>query len=41
MAKQLFIDPNVVRQPETLTFPPIPVNQYQKTVKDEKKKEDK
>ncbi len=37
MAKQLFIDPNVVRQPETLTFPPIPVNQYQKTVKDEKK----
>ena len=37
MAKQLFIDPNVVRQPDTLTFPPIPVNQYQKTVKDEKK----
>ena len=37
MSKQLFIDPNVVRQPDTLTFPPIPVNQYQKTVKDEKK----
>ena len=37
MAKQIFIDPNVVRKPETLTFPPIPVNQYQKTVKDEKK----
>ena len=37
MSKQLYIDPNVVRQPETLTFPPIPVNQYQKTVKDEKK----
>ncbi|MEA4870974.1 MAG: thiamine pyrophosphate-dependent enzyme [Christensenella sp.] len=37
MSKQLFIDPNVVRKPETLSFPPIPVNQYQKTVKDEKK----
>ena len=35
MSKQLFIDPNVVRKPETLSFPPIPVNQYQKTVKDE------
>ena len=37
MSKQLYIDPNVVRKPETLSFPPIPVNQYQKTVKDEKK----
>ncbi len=37
MSKQIFIDPNVVRKPETLTFPSIPVNQYQKTVKDEKK----
>jgi len=37
MSKQIFIDPNVVRKPETLSFPPIPVNQYQKTVKDEKK----
>jgi 2-oxoisovalerate dehydrogenase E1 component len=37
MAKQIFIDPNVVRKPETITFPSIPVNQYQKSVKDEKK----
>ena len=37
MSKQIFIDPNVVRKPETLSFPPIPVNQYQKSVKDEKK----
>ncbi|NLI53898.1 MAG: dehydrogenase [Clostridiales bacterium] len=37
MSKQLYVDPNVVRKPETLLFPPIPVNQYQKTVKDEKK----
>ena len=37
MAKQIFIDPNEVRKPETITFPSIPVNQYQKTVKDEKK----
>ena len=37
MSKQIFIDPNVVRKPETLSFPSIPVNQYQKTVKDEKK----
>ncbi len=37
MAKQLFIDPNVVRKPETLSFPQIPVNQYQKNVSDEKK----
>jgi 2-oxoisovalerate dehydrogenase E1 component len=37
MSKQLFVDPNQVRKPETLSFPPIPVNEYQKTVKDEKK----
>ena len=37
MSKQIFIDPNVVRKPETLSFPSIPVNQYQKSVKDEKK----
>ncbi|MPN03566.1 hypothetical protein SDC9_150797 [bioreactor metagenome] len=37
MSKQIFIDPNVVRKPETLSFPSIPVNQYQKTVKEEKK----
>ena len=39
MSKQLFVDPNQVRKPETLSFPPIPVNEYQKTVKDEKKKD--
>ena len=37
MSKQLFVDPNQVRKPEILTFPPIPVNEYQKTVQDEKK----
>ncbi len=37
MPKQLPIDPNVVRKPEPLTFPEIPVNAYQKTVRDEKK----
>jgi 2-oxoisovalerate dehydrogenase E1 component len=37
MSKQLYVDPNVVRKPDSLTFPPIPVNQYQGTVKDEKK----
>ncbi len=37
MAKQIFIDPNTVRKPDTLTIPSIPVNQYQKSVKDEKK----
>ena len=35
MSKQLFIDPNVVRKPGTIHFEDIPVNQYQKTVKDE------
>ena len=37
MPKQIFIDPNEVRKPETLSFPTIPVNQYQKTVRDEMK----
>lgn len=36
MPKSEFIDPNVVRQPGMLEFQPIPLNQYQKTVKDEK-----
>ena len=35
MSKQLFVDPNVVRKPGTIHFEDIPVNQYQKTVKDE------
>ena len=37
MSKQLFIDPNEMRKPGKVTFTDIPVNVYQKTVKDEKK----
>ena len=37
MTKALNIDPKTVRKPEPLTFPEIPVNVYQKTVKDEAK----
>ena len=37
MTKALNIDPKVVRKAEPLTFPEIPVNVYQKTVKDELK----
>jgi len=36
MPKSQFIDPVSVRKPAMLEFQPIPVNQYQKTVKDEK-----
>ncbi len=36
MPKSEFIDPNVVRQAGMLELQPIPLNQYQKTVKDEK-----
>jgi len=35
MPKSLYIDPQVVRQPGKITFDDIPVNVYQKTVKDE------
>jgi len=35
MPKSLFIDPEIVRQPGKITFEDIPVNVYQKTVKDE------
>ena len=35
MSKQLFVDPNVARQPGYIHFEDIPCNQYQKTVKDE------
>lgn len=35
MPKSLYIDPEVVRQPGKITFDDIPVNVYQKTVKDE------
>ena len=36
MTKCLFRDPAAVRAPRMIEFQPIPVNQYQKTVKDEK-----
>ncbi|MEG1548657.1 MAG: thiamine pyrophosphate-dependent enzyme [Clostridia bacterium] len=35
MTKSLLIDPQQVRKPDVLSFPDIPVNVYQKTVKDE------
>ena len=35
MSKQLFIDPNALRKPGKVHFEDIPVNTYQKTVKDE------
>jgi len=35
MPKSLFVDPAVVRQPGKVTFNDIPVNQYNKTVKEE------
>ncbi len=35
MSKQLFVDPNVARAPGKITFTDIPVNTYQKKVKDE------
>jgi len=37
MPKIQFLDPNEVRKPGFIEFQPIPVNQYQKTVKDERK----
>ena len=35
MSKQLFVDPSVLRKPGKVRFEDIPVNTYQKTVKDE------
>ncbi len=37
MPKNQFIDPSEVRKPGQIEFKPIPVNQYNKTVKEEKK----
>ena len=37
MPKVQFIDPNVVRDSSEITFKPIPVNQYQRTIAEEKK----
>ncbi len=36
MTKSLFMDPNELRKPSKVTFTDIPVNQYNKTIKDEK-----
>jgi 2-oxoisovalerate dehydrogenase E1 component len=36
MPKNQFIDPNQVRKPSELKFTPIPVNQYNKTIEQEK-----
>ena len=36
MPKVQFIDPNVVRKAGEIAFKPIPVNQYQKTIEEEK-----
>ncbi|OPZ97653.1 MAG: 2-oxoisovalerate dehydrogenase subunit beta [Bacteroidetes bacterium ADurb.Bin416] len=36
MPKSQFIDPSSVRQPSMLTFEPIPVNQYSKTMQEER-----
>ncbi len=36
MPKQLFIDPQKVRKPGKITFGEIPINQYQKTLAEEK-----
>ena len=35
MPKSLFVDPSEVRKPGKVTFNDIPVNQYNKTVKEE------
>ena len=36
MTKSLFMDPNELRKPGKVTFTDIPVNQYNKTIKEEK-----
>ncbi len=37
MAKQLFVDPEFIRKPGKIHFEDIPVNQYNKSIEDEKK----
>ena len=37
MTKSLFLDPNELRKPSKVKFTDIPVNQYKKTIEDEKK----
>ena len=36
MAKQLFVDPVFLRKPGKIHFEDIPVNQYNKSIQDEK-----
>ena len=36
MPKSQFMDPNELRKPGFVEFEPIPVNQYNKTIKEEK-----
>ena len=37
MTKSLFLDPNELRKPDKVKFTDIPVNQYKKTIEEEKK----
>ena len=37
MSKQLFVDPVELRKPGKIVFEDIPVNQYNKTIEQEKK----
>ena len=37
MTKSLFLDPNELRKPGYVKFTDIPVNQYNKTIKEESK----
>ncbi len=37
MPRSIFVDPNEMRKPGTIKFQDIPVNQYSKTIKEEKK----
>ena len=38
MPKQIYVDPNEMRQPGYIKFTDIPVNQYNKTIEEEKAK---
>ena len=38
MPKSIYVDPNEMRQPGYIKFTDIPVNQYNKTIEEEKSK---
>lgn len=38
MPKSIYVDPNEMRAPGKITFTDIPVNQYNKTIKEESSK---